>query len=146
MSSARSALQPPQNPFDPFDSPSTSAKPPSVALIGAAAFAFASKQPGSQCFRIHLSDLSVSGKSTTISDEPPDLSHIPEEYHDFADVFSKTKADKLAPHHPYDLKIELEEGASPPIGHMYSLSQSELSTLCEFIDEHLHIGFICPTS
>ena len=92
MSSARSAPQPPQNPSDPFDSPSTSAKPPSVALIGTAAFAFASKQPSSQCFRIHLSDLSVSGKSATISDDPPDLSHIPEEYHDFADVFKIGRA------------------------------------------------------
>ena len=29
---------------------------------------------------------------------------------------------------------------------MYSLSQSELRTLCEFIDEHLRIGFIRPTT
>ena len=153
-SSARSAPLPPQNPSVPealasSDSPSTSSGPPSVALIGAAAFAFASKQPGSQCFRIHLSDTSdnsVSGKSANISDDTPDLSHIPEEYHDFADVFSKTQADKLAPHRPYDLKIELEEGASPPIGPMYSLSQSELATLREFIDEHLRIGFIRPTN
>ena len=64
-----------------------------VALIGAAAFALAAKQPGAQCFKIHLSDLSASGNSASISDEPPDLSHIPEEYHNFADVFSKTNAD-----------------------------------------------------
>src|SRR5271167_276442 len=75
-----------------------------------------------------------------------DLSHVPEEYHDYADVFNKAKADTLAPHHPYDLKIEIEEGASPPIGPMYSLSQSELATLREFIDEHLRIGFIRSTT
>jgi hypothetical protein len=115
-------------------------------LIGAAAFALAAKQPGAQTFKIHLSDPSVSGKAASVSDEKPDLSQIPEEYHDFADVFSKTKADTLAPHRPYDLKINLEDGASPPIGPMYSLSQSELVTLREFIDEHLRIGFICPTN
>lgn len=95
---------------------------------------------------IHLSDPSVTGNSATIPDESPDLSHIPAEYHDFADVFNKAKADTLAPHRSYDLKIELEEGFSPPIGPMYSLSQSELATLREFIDEHLRIGFIRSTS
>ena len=79
----------------------------------------ACKLPGAQRFKIHLS---VSGKSAVISDETPDLSHIPEDYHDFADVFNKAKADTLAPHRPYDLKINLEEVASPPVGAMYSLS------------------------
>ena len=137
-SSARSAQLPPQKPL--------SSAPPRIALIGAAAFALASKQPGTQCFRIHLSDPAISGKSASVSDEAPDLSHVPKEYHDFADVFSKAKADTLAPHRPYDLKINIEEGATPPIGPMYSLSQSELATLRDFVDEHLRIGFIRPTN
>ena len=106
-------------------------------MIGAAAFARACQLLGAQSFSIHLSDPSISGKSASVSDEAPDLSHIPKEYQDFADVFSKAKADKLPPHRPYDLKINLEEGATPPIGAMYSLSQSELQTLREFIDEHV---------
>src|SRR3979490_877391 len=36
--------------------------------------------------------------------------HVPEHYHDFADVFSKVSADILAPHRSYDLKINLEDG------------------------------------
>lgn len=36
-------------------------------------------------------------------------------------VFSKAKADTLTPHHSYDLKINLEEGATPLIGPIYSL-------------------------
>ena len=60
----------------------------------------ACKLPGVQRFKIHLSNLLVSGKSAVISDETPDLSHIPEDYHDFADVFNKVKADTLAPHRP----------------------------------------------
>ena len=43
----------------------------------------------------------------------------------------------LASHRPYDLKINLEEGSTPPLGQMYSLSQTELVALREFIDEHL---------
>ena len=120
--------------------------PPRIALIGAAAFSLASKQPGMQSFRIHLSDPLFSANLASISDEAPDLSNVPEEYHKFADVSSKAKADTLAPHHSYNLKINLEEGTSLPINPMYSLSQSELTTLQEFIDKHLWIGFICPTN
>jgi len=43
--------------------------------------------------------------------ETPDLSNVPSKYHEFANVFSKTKAETLPPHHLYDLKINLEEGA-----------------------------------
>ena len=141
-SSARAAKLPPQDSASP--KPSDSA--PHVSIIGAATFARACKLPGAQSFRIHLSNPSFSARSTSISDEVPDLSHIPEEYHDFADVFSKAKADTLAPHRPYDLHIDLEDGASPPVGAVYSLSQSKLSALREFIDEHVRIGFICPSN
>ena len=53
---------------------------------------------------------------------------------------------QLAPHRPYNLKIDLEEGASPIIVPMYPLSQVELKTLQEFIDEHLWTGFIRSSS
>jgi len=50
--------------------------------------------------------------------------------------------DTLAPHRPYNLKINLEEGTSPLLTHIYSLSPAELETLQDFIDEYLAIGFI----
>ena len=131
-------------PTPPVDSPTPSA--PSISLINATAFARACKLPGAQSFTIHLSDTSVSANSASVSDEAPDLSSIPQEYHDYADVFSKAKADTIAPHRPYDLKINLDPDASPPISHMYSLLQSELKSLQEFIDEHLRIGFIRPSN
>jgi len=43
--------------------------------------------------------------------EASDLYNVPSEYHKFADVFSKTKAEVLTPYYPYDLQINLEEGA-----------------------------------
>jgi hypothetical protein len=70
------------------------------------------------------------------------LKDLPKEYHDFVDVFSKSKADTLAPHRPYDLKIQLEDGASPPQPPIYLLSSSELTTLREFLNEHLSMGYI----
>ena len=66
-----------------------------------------------------------------------DLSAIPLEYHDYADVFSKAKASELPPHRKYDLKIDLQEGTSPPLGTIYSLSLVELEALQTFIDENL---------
>ena len=75
-----------------------------------------------------------------------DLANVPEEYHEFVDVFSKKKADTLSPHHSYDLKIELEEGASPSPRYMYSLSPTELEALPIFIDESLSNGFIRPSN
>ncbi|SJL00113.1 related to TY3B TY3B protein [Armillaria ostoyae] len=73
---------------------------------------------------------------------PLDMSDIPAEYHDFADVFSDSLSKKLPEHRPYDLKINLEEGTSPPLGPIYSLSESKLKALHEFIDDNLHSRFI----
>jgi len=61
--------------------------------------------------------------------ETPDLSNVSTKYYKFADVFSKTKAEVLTPHHPYDLKINLEEGVQPLVGPIYSLLASEQETL-----------------
>ena len=83
--------------------------------------------------------------SDATTDNPIDLSKVPPEYHDYTDVFSK-KASTLAPHRPFDLKIELEEGAEPPIGRLYSLSPSEQEALQGFLDEHLMNGFIRQSS
>jgi hypothetical protein len=66
-------------------------------------------------------------------------------YHYFTDIFSKRKVDKLAPHRPYNLKIDIEEGMNPLLGPIYPLSQSELVAVHEFSDKHLSIGSIRPT-
>jgi len=74
--------------------------------------------------------------------EIPNLSNVPSEYHRFADIFSKTKAETLPSHCPYNLKINLEEGAQPLVGSIYSLSASEQEALKEFIEKNLNMGFI----
>ncbi|SPC63566.1 related to transposon-encoded proteins with TYA, reverse transcriptase, integrase domains in various combinations [Ustilago sp. UG-2017b] len=45
---------------------------------------------------------------------------IPPEYHQYLDVFSRVRADKLPPHRTYDHHIPLEEGKSPPFGPIYT--------------------------
>ena len=96
-------------------------------MINAAAYMHASKLPGSISFQLSITP---DGALAWASHEfPVDLSSVPKDYHEFTDVFSKGKADAFPPHRPYDLKIDLEEGTPPP-NRMYSLSQSELDTLC----------------
>jgi len=56
---------------------------------------------GSKKFSLQFHS-TIQAKSTTTS-EKIDLSAILEEYHEYANVFSKSKAEILAPHHPYDL-------------------------------------------
>jgi len=112
-----------------------------IAIIGAVAFLCASKLLGSHNFKLCLRPLDIQANSTKLA-ETPDLSNVPSKYHKFANVFSKTKAEILPPHRPYDLKINLEEGAQPPVGPIYSLSASEQEALKEFIEENLNTGFI----
>jgi len=112
-----------------------------IAIIGTAAFLHASKLLGSHNFKLCLCPSNIQVNSAKLA-ETPDLSNIPSEYHKFADVFSKTKAETLPSHRPYDLKINLEEGAQPPVGPIYSLSASEQEALKEFIEENLNTGFI----
>jgi len=114
---------------------------PNIAIIGAAAFLRASKLPDSHNFKLCLRSSDIQANSAKLA-ETPDLSNVPSEYHKFADVFSKTKAEVLPPHRPYNLRINLEEGAQPPVGPIYSLSASEQEALKEFIEENLNMGFI----
>jgi len=99
---------------------------------------------GSKTFSLQFRS-TIQAKSTTISEEI-DLSAILEEYHEYADVFSKSKAETLAPHRPYGLQIDLEKDSHPPVGTIYSLSKFEQEALKEFIDENLTNGFIHSTS
>ncbi|MBW0536994.1 hypothetical protein O181_076709 [Austropuccinia psidii MF-1] len=81
--------------------------------------------------------------------EPEDietlLKVVPPAYHNYLDVFSKVKAEKLPPHRACDLHIELE-GLLPPVGVIYSLSKNESETLRAYISENLEKGFITPRS
>jgi hypothetical protein len=73
---------------------------------------------------------------------PEPLKFVPSHYHDFADVFSKTSALQLPPSRPFDHAIELEDGATPGYGPIYSVSEPERAALKEFIDDHLATGTI----
>ena len=80
--------------------------------------------------------------ATPTSEEKTSTTGIPEQYKDFEDVFQKKNADMLPEHRPYDCAIDLLEGAQPPFGPIYNLSQTELAELRKYIDENLAKNFI----
>ena len=57
-------------------------------------------------------------------------------------TFSAKLKLKFSLHHPYDLKINLEEDTQPPVGSIYSLLASEQEALKESIEENLNTDFI----
>ncbi|MBW0505950.1 hypothetical protein O181_045665 [Austropuccinia psidii MF-1] len=83
-------------------------------------------------------------------DEEPDevktvMKVVPSAYHQYLDVFSKVKAEKLPSCCACDNYIELE-GYLAPVGMIYCLSNQESDTLMAYISENLEKGFIWPCS
>ena len=71
---------------------------------------------------------------------------IPDEYLDFANVFSEDKALVLSERTELnEYAIDLEDGKQPPYGPIYSLGSVELNTLNTYIETHLNTGFIRPS-
>jgi len=113
--------------------------------VNAVAFVRACKLEGSVQFSIHHVP-STKLRSCSAAAVPADLPNIPSDYHEFADVFDKGKAGELPPHRPFDLKIDLEDGAAPPLGTIYSLSPVELEALRKFLDENIATGQLRSSS
>jgi hypothetical protein len=67
-------------------------------------------------------------------------------YKDYVDVFSKDRAETLAPHWPIDHAIDLEPGCNIPYGRIYILSDVELNTLKAYIETNLANGLIQRSS
>src|SRR6266436_2124639 len=93
----------------------------------------------------HTSPDRLEAKAALTAQPEDTLSGVPQEYHEFHDVFSGEKANALAPHWLYDLKIKLEEGVKLFHGPIYLLLPPELTALREFLEENVQNGFICPS-
>ena len=117
-----------------------------IALVSTPAFTLACRLEGSMQYSMQLHPQESDLCSTSTTPEMTDLSGVPPDYHNFADVFSKGKVDMLAPHCEHNLRINLEDSTFSPLRAIYSLSSSELGSLCEFLDKHLAMGFIRSSS
>ena len=71
---------------------------------------------------------------------------IPEEYlKDFPKLFRETTETVLPRHTPYDHKIPLKPGTSPPNRPLYLLSGEKLAALREYLKDCLKKGYIEPS-
>ena len=77
---------------------------------------------------------------------PPDLSSVPQVYHDLAPVFYKERALSLPPHRPYDCGIDLLPGTPLPSSHLYNLSRPKREAMEEYINSSKASGFIRSSS
>jgi hypothetical protein len=138
----------------PASDPDPTSAAPHISLIGAAPFALLMKN-GAEVFQLHISPVSPENLRANAVPEPPkaqlsedELLHkvVPPEYHAYADVFSEGVAKELPPHRPYDHPIDIEEGETPPFRKMYNMSELELKSLKDYLDDMLGKGFIRPSS
>jgi hypothetical protein len=133
-----------------------------IHLIGAAPFMYHVNQ-GETPYLIYVrptgkeeervrstTDQLTKDNPATEKEEPTEVElltkHVPEEYHEFQDVFSEEAARTLPPHCPYDLKIETIDNQDPPFGKIYNMSATELEALKGHIDELLGKGYIRASS
>lgn len=87
----------------------------------------------------------VSDKADVTGSAKPITEILPVAYHKFLHVFDKETADRLPEHREWDHAIDLVEGAKPPWGPIYALSEVELETLRKWLDEMLAQGKIRPS-
>ena len=145
-SSATSLLDPPETLL-----PSTPETPPiiDIKLVNAVAFMRSAKAKGLQVVALRFSPNDfASGRSTFVSLEEtliPNLERLPEEFHEFKNIFSKKDATNLPWHRACNHKIDLEPGTTPPLGPIYSLSIYEQEALKDYVDKNLAKGYIRPS-
>ena len=75
-------------------------------------------------------------------EEPDETPNIPIQYMEFATVFGEEEFNKLPPHHPYDIDIELKDDTT--LGHapLYSMMPAESKELKSWLDKELALGKI----
>jgi hypothetical protein len=118
---------------------------------------FPSSHPQSIVFSSIIMPDSCSACSAIPGPDDPNLSpmlaaeyaalrpQVPSHYHNYLDVFSKSKGTTLPPCRSYNHKIELDPGTTPPFGPIYLLSEVEQLALKEFLNENLANQFIHPS-
>jgi len=73
------------------------------------------------------------------------IDRLPDQYHDYLDLFRPSKAEKLAPRRTFDHAIDLKPDTQPPWGPIYPLSQKQLEALRKYLDDMLKQGKISPS-
>ena len=71
---------------------------------------------------------------------------VPSPYHKWKKVFSEQEATRMPSHQPWDIDIELVEGAPPSLDcKIYPLTSAEQGKLAEYIKDNMDKGYIRPS-
>ena len=70
---------------------------------------------------------------------------VPEDLHEFLDVFDENKANRFPESNMWDHKIDMKEGFKPKSFKNYNLTPEEQKELDKFLDENLDNGYIRPS-
>jgi len=93
-------------------------------------------------FYLTLCSTDLAKRATRIMNNSVNLSAVPTKYYEFANIFSKTKAETLVLHCLYNLQIKLKNREKLLIGTIYLLLTTKQKALKEFISKNLNTGFI----
>jgi len=70
------------------------------------------------------------------------IDHLPDQYHDYLDLFRPSTAEKVDPRRTFDHAIDRKPDTQPPWGPIYPLSQKQLEALRKYLDDMLKQGKI----
>ena len=114
-----------------------------IHAISASQFKQEYRQAPRECiFAITFQDIQ-DHRAKDIKPNVDPLTILPEEYHKYADVFSKAASNELPPHRPYDHAIHLD-GDRNQLGYtpLRRMSEEELREVKRYLDDNLKKGFI----
>ncbi len=78
----------------------------------------------------------------TMKPEPDFKALVPNDYHDFLDIFKKPKPLVLPLRHYVDHAINLEPGAKTPFQPLFNTSEQNLQIICDYTEDMLKRGLI----
>jgi hypothetical protein len=112
-----------------------------ICAIAAAPFMRCNKKEKHKVYAVTLYEINKALEIMDLQEKPLEQL-IPKKYHEFLPLFAKVIAESLPLHRPYNHKITLQEGFTPPFGPIESLSREELQVLKECIEKILSKAFI----
>ena len=116
-----------------------------IRTLNPHAFGHAAMEKGAKLFRLDARVLETLNNKEMAEEEgfeEDDLSSLPSEFCDFADIFSRKAGTSLPKHRPFDFEIELEEGKKPPFGPIYGLAPVEQEALKQYLAENIKSGMV----
>lgn len=122
-----------------------------IAMIGGVGFDRHLRKGESEIFVTTLAEIDkiVDERRQREQDDELETIHqeLPNQYEEFADVFSKVASDTLPPPREVDHQLDLEGDPSKTVGYspLYKMSAEELEAAREYIIDNLNKGFIVPS-